>query len=75
LPDIDGLEICRYLKSKDNYKDIPVILISASQKMKRPALEAGASHFIEKPFELNILIDSINHFLEEKGMASPWVKE
>lgn len=68
LTDIDGLDICLYLKSKPNYKDIPVILMSSSQSMKDRTLEAGACHFIEKPFELNILIEAINHALEEKGM-------
>jgi two-component system phosphate regulon response regulator PhoB len=67
LPDIDGLEICRYLKSKVNYKDIPVIVISATAKMKKKAMEAGASSFIEKPFVMQQLLDAIQRNLELKG--------
>lgn len=59
LPDVDGLEICRYLKSKPNYKGIPIIVISASPKVKKKALEAGASDFIEKPFPMQQLVQAI----------------
>lgn len=64
LPDVDGLEICRYLHSKPNYRGIPVIIISASEALKKKALEAGASYFIEKPFAINDLVDVIHHSLE-----------
>jgi DNA-binding response OmpR family regulator len=67
LPDSDGLDICRYLKTKPNYKDIPVILISASPIAKEKAFEAGASDFIAKPFVVKELIDSINHTLDLMG--------
>jgi DNA-binding response OmpR family regulator len=66
LPDIDGLEICRYLKSKPNYKDIPIIVISASEKIRAKALAAGASSFIEKPFVMQELLNTIRSTLEMK---------
>ena len=55
LPDVDGLEVCRYLKSKPNYQSVPVIMISASAKVKTKALESGASVFMEKPFAMQDL--------------------
>jgi DNA-binding response OmpR family regulator len=55
LPDVNGLEICRFLKSKINYKDIPVIIISAGPKIEKTVLEAGASGFLAKPFEMQTL--------------------
>jgi DNA-binding response OmpR family regulator len=59
LPDVDGLEICRYLKSKPSYQGVPIIVISASPKVKNNALESGASVFIEKPFAIRELVDAI----------------
>ena len=59
LPDVDGLEICRFLKSKPNYQDVPVIVISASPKVKNKAMESGASAFIEKPFVMKELVNAI----------------
>ena len=55
LPDVNGLEICRFLKSKTNYKDIPVIIISAGSKVQKAVFEAGAAGFLEKPFEMQAL--------------------
>jgi DNA-binding response OmpR family regulator len=67
LPEIDGVQICRYLKSKPNCKDIPVIMISASQKIKDEALKAGAFAFIAKPFAIRELMDVIREALESRN--------
>jgi DNA-binding response OmpR family regulator len=67
LPNVDGLDICRYLKSKPNYKNIPVIMLSESHHMKEKALEAGADEFIEKPFLVQDLVDLIHKALEKKN--------
>lgn len=56
LPDVDGLEVCRYLKSKPPYQNVPVIVISASPKVKKKALESGAAVFMEKPFVMHDLV-------------------
>ena len=63
LPDIDGLEICRFLNSRPNYKPIPIIIISASRRVKKKAMEAGASCFIGKPFVVNDLVKAIRDTL------------
>lgn len=68
LPDTNGLAICRHLRSKPIYSDIPIIVISASPKAKSKVLEAGASAFVEKPFDLRHLIEVINNTLH--GHAS-----
>jgi len=64
LPDIDGLEICRYLKSNPAYKHIPVIITSASQKMKKKAYEAGAAVFIAKPLVVQELVKAVESTLQ-----------
>lgn len=56
MPDIDGLEVCRYFKSKDLTKDIPVLIISASPKFGSQALKAGACDFLAKPFQMATLL-------------------
>lgn len=59
LPDVDGLEICRYIRSSSNYQDIPIIIISASPNIRNKALEAGATVFVEKPFEVQALVNAV----------------
>ena len=65
LPDVDGLEVCRYLKSKPNYKSVPVIVISANSKVKKKALESGANLFLEKPFAMQELVQAIKRTLAQ----------
>lgn len=70
LPDVDGLEVCRYLKSKPPYQDVPVIIISASPKVKKKALESGAAVFMEKPFVMHELLTTIKttlHLPDSQG--------
>lgn len=59
LPGIDGLDICRFLKGQSSTKDIPVIMLSASPHIGRLAEMAGADCFLEKPFKMNALRDTV----------------
>lgn len=59
----DGRDICRQLKSNAVTKNIPVLMISASRDIKQSALDAGADDFLEKPFEMTMLIDKVSHLV------------
>ncbi len=52
MPDMDGYEVCQQLKANEQYKDIPVIFLSALDLTfdKVKAFEVGAADFIHKPF-------------------------
>jgi DNA-binding response OmpR family regulator len=60
MPDADGLDLCRHLRNKAETKDIPVIIISASPKFGSPAMKAGASAFLAKPFQMAKLLDLVD---------------
>jgi CheY-like chemotaxis protein len=53
MPGIDGLEVCRRLKSDEATREIPVIVISASDDVdeKVGAFGIGAADYVTKPFE------------------------
>jgi len=59
LPTIDGLAICKYLKIQKETKDIPIIMISSYHKLKSRAAEVGVDDFIEKPFDLKVLLSAV----------------
>jgi DNA-binding response OmpR family regulator len=66
LPKMQGDEFCRKLKSDDRYKNIPVILFTASTI--RPSIpgkikEMGADDCIFKPFESEELIGKVKNFI------------
>jgi len=59
LPGVDGLDLCRHLKSLEHTRHIPVIIISASSAIERLAIDAGADAVLEKPFKTKELRDLI----------------
>lgn len=59
----DGRDICKQLKNDPDYKEIPILMISASKDIKQSALDAGANDFMEKPFEMDSLLNKVNHLL------------
>ena len=52
LPGIDGLEICKHLKSQEATRNVPVIMMSASPAISEYSKLAGAEDFIEKPYSV-----------------------
>ncbi len=52
MPDIDGFEVCKRLKSNEKTKDIPIIFITgkSDQKSIQKVYECGDSDYVIKPF-------------------------
>ncbi|HQK47099.1 MAG TPA: response regulator transcription factor [Syntrophorhabdaceae bacterium] len=52
LPDMDGFEVCKSLKSHNRYASIPIIMLTArvDETEKVLGLELGADDYITKPF-------------------------
>lgn len=63
LPGVDGLDVCRFLKSQDATKDIPVLILSASPHAGRLAKAACANEFLEKPFKMQALRDAVERLI------------
>ena len=63
LSGIDGLDVCRHLKNNPLTASIPVIMVSASPDIGILAAKAGADDFIEKPFEMNHLLNVIEGYI------------
>lgn len=59
----DGRDICKQLKSDPDYSGIPILMISASRDIKQSALDAGANDFMEKPFEMDSLLNKVDFLL------------
>jgi CheY-like chemotaxis protein len=58
----DGRDIVKHLKSQEKTKHIPVIMFSAHPSAGQTALAAGADDFVEKPFDIDTLLDKIAHY-------------
>lgn len=66
MPRMDGFELCSTIKRSDQYKDIPVVMVTALDKEedKRSGIEAGAQAYIVKTaFDQRNLIDAIERLI------------
>lgn len=61
MPVLDGLTVCRMVKRDPDLKDIPIILMSASQRLCEEA-HGSADAVISKPFDLDNLVNTVHHF-------------
>lgn len=55
----DGCEFCREFKADAELSQMPVIMISAHPQAQVECLDAGADFFIEKPFEMSHLLQTL----------------
>jgi DNA-binding response OmpR family regulator len=63
LTGIDGLELCRKIKSRPDSMHVPVMIISGSPYINLLADAAGADYFIEKPFSKKQLLESVEQLI------------
>jgi DNA-binding response OmpR family regulator len=67
-PGVDGISVCRQLKSDADTKKVPVVMLSARDKPADAAAgrAAGAANYLAKPFGPIDLIDAIRSVLDLK---------
>ena len=75
MPDFNGYEVCKKLKSNQHTADIPVIFISALDEVldKVKAFELGGVDYITKPFELQEVLIRVKNqltlFFQQKQLT------
>ena len=60
----DGRELVKSLKKQQETKQIPVLMFSAYPSAQETAQQAGADDFLEKPFEIDVLLAKIAQYLQ-----------
>jgi DNA-binding response OmpR family regulator len=69
MPEMDGFEFCKIVKSDFEHSHIPVILLTAKNTIqaKIQGLETGAEAYIEKPFSKEYLLAQIASLLANRN--------
>ncbi len=65
LPVMDGYEVCRRVKADEKLKDIPVVILTASvtSDMQIKIEQLKADDYVIKPFDSEMLLAKVKHFL------------
>ncbi len=68
LPGVSGLDVCRELRSDDNFNDIAVVMLTAkSEEIDRiVGFELGADDYVTKPFSVRELILRVKVLLKKR---------
>lgn len=77
MPEMDGIELCRTVKSDLRYTHIPLVLLTAKTTLesKITGMNAGADVYVEKPFSLTYLMSVIaNQIKSRQSLREAFLK-
>ncbi|SFO65802.1 Signal transduction histidine kinase [Chitinophaga sp. YR627] len=68
MPEMDGLELCRRIRQNQRLAHLPVILLTAraSEEDQLEALDNGATDYITKPFNYEVLLSRIRNIVSQQ---------
>ncbi|MFB2937697.1 response regulator [Aerosakkonemataceae cyanobacterium BLCC-F154] len=71
MPGIDGLEFCRTVRNLPQFRDLPIIMLTARDKLfdKVQGRLAGATEYLTKPFDAHQLQQVVEKFVNENLAA------
>jgi two-component system cell cycle response regulator DivK len=67
LPDVDGYTLTTQLRNTPGLSSVPIVAITANVMKgdKERTLEAGCDGYIQKPVDVDLLPEQLNHYLKE----------
>ncbi len=71
MPEIDGIQLCRMLRGRDDTKEVPILILSARGDAKSviQGMEAGATDYILKPIFHHNLVEKVRNLLNMDATA------
>ena len=72
MPYVNGINMCREIKSNERYKDIPILFLSATsnEEIINKAMDAGGTRFLSKPIHMGLLIDIVTQMKHQSDGTS-----
>ena len=66
MPELDGLSATRKIRTLENSKDVPIVVVSAyaADQFRDDALAAGCNEYVSTPFEPDVLEKVIESLLK-----------
>ncbi len=72
MPDVHGLEVLRFVRDHERYRALPVIVLTTrgDEFSRASTLAAGASLYLNKPFDPHALAANVLAMMSENGQGS-----
>ncbi|PUZ25933.1 hybrid sensor histidine kinase/response regulator [Chitinophaga parva] len=72
MPLMDGLQLCAHIRKQPRTAHLPVILLTAraAEGMQLEALESGATEYVTKPFNYEVLLSRIRNIIQRQQALS-----
>lgn len=72
MPGIDGLELCRTVRSIPQFQNLPIVMLTARDGAfdKVQGRLAGATEYLTKPFEAEKLREVVNQFIKSSSVGN-----
>ena len=71
MPRMDGFELLAQLRAQDQWKKLPIIMISSrtAPKHREHAESLGATDFLGKPYQNDVLLETVQTVLQQQKTA------
>ncbi len=65
MPDMHGVEVLKFVRRHPKYQGLPVIVLTTrgDEQSRRTAMEAGATVYLTKPFQPQVLAEQVTALL------------
>ncbi|MBI4455119.1 MAG: response regulator [Acidobacteria bacterium] len=72
MPEMNGYQLCRRMKSDEQFRSIPVMLLTSLSEPEDiiQGLEYGADHFVTKPYDKDHLLSRIQYILANRNLQN-----
>jgi len=73
MPDIGGIEVVEFVRGQDRLRGLPIIIVTTrgDETSRTKALAAGASRFMVKPFDPELILAEVQGLLSGQAAAAP----
>jgi len=73
MPDIGGIEVVEFVRGQDRLRGLPIIVVTTrgDETSRSRSLGAGASRFMVKPFDPEIILSEVQGLLSGQAAAKP----
>jgi two-component system chemotaxis response regulator CheY len=73
MPDIGGIEVVEFIRGQDRLRSLPIIIVTTrgDETSRARAISAGASRFMVKPFDPEMILSEVRGLLAERPEARP----